>query len=266
MQDDDLGETLDALRDAYLTLCRALGTAGGVASADEGDVAWGLTPMPIGAFNRAVRVRLTEATADDRLRETAGRYGVAGVPATGWIDPSSTPSDVGTRLEGMGFVSEAVPGMRVEAADVPELALPAGVTLSWATEPDALRAAMHLVAAGFGLPEELGERMADLMVWAAGPESPVRTVVARLHDKPVASAQGVHLGHAVGIYNVATLEEARGQGIGAAVTIAVLRDAVDRGAAFGVLESSDLGHPVYRRIGFRDVCTFQVYGRVDPSG
>jgi hypothetical protein len=41
----------------------------------------------------------------------------------------------------------------------------------------------------------------------------------------------------------------------------VLRDAMARGAGFGVLESSDLGHPVYRRIGFRDVATFQVYGR-----
>jgi ribosomal protein S18 acetylase RimI-like enzyme len=77
----------------------------------------------------------------------------------------------------------------------------------------------------------------------------------------VASAQGIDIGRAVGIYNVATLEEARGQGIGAAVTVAVLRDAMARGAAFGVLESSDLGHPVYERIGFRDVAAFQVYGR-----
>jgi ribosomal protein S18 acetylase RimI-like enzyme len=88
-------------------------------------------------------------------------------------------------------------------------------------------------------------------------------VVARLDDKPVASAQGIHIGRAVGIYNVATLEEARGQGIGAAVTVAVLRDAIDRGARFGVLESSDQGHPVYRRIGFRDVATMRVFGRAD---
>jgi GNAT superfamily N-acetyltransferase len=266
MQDADLGETLDALRDVYLTLCGAVSSTGGVASADEGDVAWGMTPMPIGAFNRVVRIRLTREEADDRLRAVADRYGVAGVPMSWWIDPTSTPSEVGARLERMGFVSEAVPAMRVEAGDVPELAVPAGVTLSWATEPASLRSAMQLVAAGFGLPAELGVRMADMLASAAGPASPVRTVVARLDDKPVASAQGIHIGHAVGIYNVATLDEARGQGIGAAVTVAVLRDAMARGAAFGVLESSDLGHLVYGRIGFRDVCAFQVYGRADPSG
>jgi ribosomal protein S18 acetylase RimI-like enzyme len=261
MHEADLGETLDALRDAYLTLCRALEGAGGVASADEGDVAWGMTPMPIGAFNRVVRVRLAGDQADARIREVADRYDVAGVPGSWWIDPQSTPSDLGGRLERLGFVSEAVPAMRVEAADVPELELPAGLTLSWATDAGALRSAMQLVAAGFGLPDELGDRMADLMASAAGRETSVRTVVARLDDKPVAAAQGVHIGRAVGIYNVATLGEARGRGIGAAVTIAVLRDAVARGARFGMLESSDLGHPVYERIGFRDVATFQVYGR-----
>lgn len=263
MHDADLGETLDALRDAYIALCHALDRADGVASADEGDVAWGMTPMPIGAFNRVVRIRLAEHAADDRVRAVADRYGAAGVPESWWIDPQSTPTDLGARLERMGYASEAVPAMRVEAADVPELELPAGVTLSWATEPGALRSAMQLVAAGFGLPGELGDRMADLMVLAAGPDMPLRTVVARLDEKPVASAQGIHIGRAVGIYNVATLEGARGQGIGAAVTVAVLRDAMARGAGFGVLESSDLGHSVYRRIGFRDVATFQVYGRAE---
>ena len=259
----DLGETLDALRDAYLTLCRALAGASGVTSADEGDVAWGMTPMPIGVFNRIVRLRLAEHAADERLRLVAARFEAAGVPESWWLDPQSTPSDVGARLERMGYASEAVPALRVEAADVPELQLPAGVTLTWANDPAALRSAMQLVAVGFGLPDELGDPMADLMEHAAGPASPVRTVVARLDDKPVASAQGVHIGRAVGIYNVATLDEARGQGIGAAVTVAVLRDAMARGAAFGVLESSELGHSVYRRIGFRDVATFQVYGRAE---
>jgi ribosomal protein S18 acetylase RimI-like enzyme len=261
MPEADLDETLDALRDAYLALCRSLEGAGGVVSADEGDVAWGMTPMPIGAFNRVVRIRLAGDQADARIPEVADRYTATGVPGSWWIDPQSTPSDLGERLQRLGFVSEAVPAMRIEAADVPELTLPAGVTLSWATDPGALRSAMRLVAAGFGLPDELADRMADLMVSAAGPGTPLRTVVARLDDKPVASAQGIHIGHAVGIYNVATLDEARGRGIGAAVTVAVLRDAMARGAGFGVLESSDLGHSVYARIGFRDVATFQVYGR-----
>jgi hypothetical protein len=45
------------------------------------------------------------------------------------------------------------------------------------------------------------------------------------------------------------------------VTIAVVREAIERGAGFGVIESSDIGHSVYQRIGFRDVASFRVYAR-----
>lgn len=264
MTDDDyLTESLDALRDVYLTLCRVLEDADGVTSADDGDLAWGLTPMPIGAFNRIVHVRLDADRADERIREVSGRYQAAGVPGTWWIDPQSTPDDLGERLERSGMVGEDVPGMRIEADAVPDLALPAGVTLSWATDSTGVRAATEVVAAGFGLPDELGARFADLMARVARPDAPVRTVVAQLDGTPVAGAQGIHVNGAVGIYNVATVPEARGRGIGAAVTIAVLRDAMARGARFGVLESSDMGHPVYQRIGFRDVASFRVYGPLE---
>jgi ribosomal protein S18 acetylase RimI-like enzyme len=261
MHDAELSESLDAFRDAYLTMCRAL-VATDVRSADEVDLAWGLTPLPIGAFNRVVRIRLDDG-ADDRIRGMASRYEAAGVPGTWWVDPRSTPVDLGERLERLGFVSEEVPAMRIDAAAVPALELPANVTLSWATDRDELRAAMKVVSDGFGMPDVLGEGLAELMAPLARPDVPVRTVVARLDGKPVSSAQGVRLDGAIGIYNVATLPEARGRGIGAAVTLAVVQDAIARGARFAVLESSDMGHSVYRRIGFRDVASLRVYG---PAG
>lgn len=255
-----LTESLDALRDGYLTLCRLLEGAPGIAWADDGDLAWGMTSMPIGAFNRISRIRLGDGTADVRIAEMIDRYETAGLPSTWWVDPQATPTDLASRFERRDFKSEAVPAMRIEADDVLGLDLPAGVTLSWATDPLALRAAMQLVAQGFGLPDDLGNRMADMIAPLARSDGPMRTAVARLDGKPVASAQGTLVGRAVAIYNVATLGEARGRGIGAAVTTAVLRDAVTRGARFGVLESSTMGHGVYERIGFRDVATLRVYG------
>jgi ribosomal protein S18 acetylase RimI-like enzyme len=260
MDDADVTESLAALRDGYLALFRLLEDASGVAWGDDGDLAWGMTQIPIGPLNRIVRIRLDAGQADVRIREVAGRYEAAGVPCTWWVDPRSTPADLGERFERMGLVSEAVPAMRIESTAVPDVDLAPGVTLSWADDPDSLRAAMDLVAAGFGMPEDLAGPMADLFAPAVGPDSPVRTVVARLDGDPVAVAQGIVHGEAVGIYNVATLEAARGRGIGAAVTIAVLRAAIERGARLGVLESSEMGHSVYRRIGFRDVAMFQVFG------
>ena len=260
MENAELTESLDPLQDGYLSFCRLLGHKSGMSWGEEPDIAWAMTPLPLRGFNRIVRVRLDADRADGRIRETADRYEAAGVRPTWWIDPLSTPADLGERLERRGLVSETVPAMRIESTAVPDLDLPVGVTLSWAVDPEPLRAAVHLIAAGFGMPDELGGALADVMAPIARPGSPARTVVARLDGRPVAAAQAMLTGEAVAIFNVATLEAARGRGIGAAVTVAVLRDAMERGARFGALESSDMGHLVYRRLGFRDVASLQVYG------
>ncbi len=260
MEEPDLPESLDTLQEGYLSLCRMLGPESGVAWGQEPDIAWAMTPLPLGGFNRITCIRLDADRADDRIREMADRYRSAGVRPTWWIDPRSTPADLGERLETQGLVSEAVPAMRIDSTAVPDLALPDGVTLSWAVDPELLRAAMHLIAAGFGMPEALGGALADLMAPIARPGSPVRTVIARLDGTPVAAGQGILVGGGVAMFNVTTLASARGNGIGATVTLALLRDAIGLGARFGVLESSAMGHSVYRRLGFRDVASLQVYG------
>ena len=70
---------------------------------------------------------------------------------------------------------------------------------------------------------------------------------------------------AVSTTAVATLPEARGQGLGAHVTAEPLRRAQALGYRVGVLQSSDAGHPVYRRLGFQDVGAVPLFVRM-PGG
>jgi hypothetical protein len=71
--------------------------------------------------------------------------------------------------------------------------------------------------------------------------------LARLDGEPVATAAG-RTAHGVNLVEiVATLERARGRGIGAAVTwAATLADPT----LPAVLVASDLGRPVYTRMGY----------------
>ena len=55
-----------------------------------------------------------------------------------------------------------------------------------------------------------------------------------------------------GIYTVATLPAARGKGAGTLATLAALRVARDEGCALGILQSSQMGYPIYRKLGFMD--------------
>lgn len=92
----------------------------------------------------------------------------------------------------------------------------------------------------------------------------IHAVVAHEGDAPVATAQ-VHLTGDVGyIAWVATVESARRRGLGATLTHVVTNVAFDRGATRCVLVASPMGAPIYRRMGYRDVGTFQ--GTRVPAG
>ncbi len=65
-----------------------------------------------------------------------------------------------------------------------------------------------------------------------------------------------------GVYCVATLPQERRKGFGAFATAEPLRRVRDLGYRVGILQSSEPGHPVYRRIGFRDVGGVPLYVRM----
>ena len=51
----------------------------------------------------------------------------------------------------------------------------------------------------------------------------------------------------------------RGKGAGAAVSYAPLRAAHEAGYQIGILQASSLCYGVYRRLGFEEICTFDLY-------
>jgi len=57
---------------------------------------------------------------------------------------------------------------------------------------------------------------------------------------------------------VATLHKSRRMGIGTAMTLIPLLDAREMGYTIGVLQASQAGEPVYRKIGFKEYCKFHV--------
>jgi predicted GNAT family acetyltransferase len=80
---------------------------------------------------------------------------------------------------------------------------------------------------------------------------------------PVSTGLGVRSGRTIGIYNIATIPAARGKGYGAAITRRNVADGVAAGCDVAILQASDMGFPIYERIGFRTVVEY--VGFVDPS-
>jgi GNAT superfamily N-acetyltransferase len=118
----------------------------------------------------------------------------------------------------------------------------------------------HTLGIGFG-EGDIEARWVGAMYQRIGLDGdrPWRHYLGRLEGEPVATAS-LFLGTGVaGIYFVFTAPQARRRGIGAAITLAALRDARSLGYRIGVLGASQEGYPVYRRLGFQEYCTIGIY-------
>lgn len=154
--------------------------------------------------------------------------------------------------------SEVLPGMVVRPDSFVEAR--ADVEIG-PIAPDEIDETNRALASSFEAPIELFSRFSDAVQRLAE----ARWYVARVEGRIVSTAVGFAGHQAVGIFNVATPTRHRGRGYGAAVTSHALREGFDDGARFGYLQSSTIGHGVYRRLGFRDIEEYTLLTRPTSS-
>ncbi|MEO8247527.1 MAG: GNAT family N-acetyltransferase [Chloroflexota bacterium] len=90
----------------------------------------------------------------------------------------------------------------------------------------------------------------------------LRAFVGYAGGQPVACAASYLTGDVIGIYTVATVAAARGRGYGTAVTAAAMAGTDARAAA---LQASEVGQPVYERMGYRVVHHETIFREGSPA-
>lgn len=237
----------------------AMGRAGGGEERDDA-VRWTIGGSPIDYHNAVVAARLDVATADAAIAAATARMRARKVPGSWHLGPGMTPADLGQRLvdHGFDYAGDDI-GMAADLGQLQQTVLPASLAISRVETPEELSIWVETLGKGFGEgPAEaqwVGEIYARL-----GFEHPAwRHYLGRLDGVPVATAT-LFLGAGVaGIYFVFTVPEARGRGIGGALTLAPLLEARALGYRVGVLGASTMGEPVYRRLGFREYCRIGLF-------
>jgi ribosomal protein S18 acetylase RimI-like enzyme len=92
-------------------------------------------------------------------------------------------------------------------------------------------------------------------------------LIARLDGENVAAAMALDFDGDCGIYNVGTVEHARRRGLGTALTLLHLHDAVARGCRTATLQATQAAEGVYAAAGFRDLGRIIEYvPQSGPSG
>jgi len=244
----------------------------GIARIDGGDLVRTIAPgRPQPYVNVITRLTLPPAAVAARVREVEADYRAAGLPTLWWVDDAGRAAGLLDALRATGMRD---PGHET----VMTLALPAGgggrdadpgsgagrssapVTVRVVETIDALDDWIGVMAAAYGWSDPA---RAALMQGLYDPRLPhgrdgARIVLlARIGGVPVGAGSLFRAAGQGWITNVGTVPDARGRGVGAAVTGACLRLAAERGDPSAWLAASAMGAPLYARLGFRAA------GRID---
>lgn len=226
---------------------------------EEAEIIWSITDIPYSLFNSVLRARLAPSRIDVVVDSIKAQAKSRNVPLLWWTGPTTRPTDLGKYLEGHGFVSKGeMPGMAVVLENLNEhLSMPDGFTVQQVRNKDTLKQWSYALTKGFGMPDFAGVGFYDFMCYAD--QESFQAYIGLLKGEPVATSL-LALGAGIaGIYCVATIPEARRQGIGALMTLTPLRAAQRIGFKVGILGASEMGVNVYRSLGFQEYCKIGQY-------
>jgi GNAT superfamily N-acetyltransferase len=223
---------------------------------------WLVTSIPDHFLNLVVCSDLPSEGGDELIGSAFAHFKSLNIKKLTWLAEAGVPA---SRIKQYLLAHHAKfdesfgANMAADLRSVPEhIPAPDGLEIVRIEDPGSLRQWIHVASIGFGVAPQYENAWYELFAEAVF-DQPFWTFVALWDGKPVATSQLFLSAGVAGIYNVTCLPEMRGRGIGAAITQAPLLDARAIGYRVAILQASELGYPVYRRLGFQDYGKMSVY-------
>jgi len=167
-----------------------------------------------------------------------------------------TVTEEAAEKAGMPY-SDTVPGMALHPVTEPPPG-PADLEIITVRDASSLALFQQAAADGFGMPLAIAETLfaAELLR-----QEGVELYVGLRDGQPVAASTLNVTASTAGVYNVATVPDHRRRGIGEAMTWHCVSRGLELGCSLAVLQASEMGRPVYERMGFRTVAPYRTFHR-----
>jgi len=223
---------------------------------------WLITNMPDHFMNLVVCTQLPSEGIDELIGSALDHFRSLNIKKLSWLAREGVPAtEIKKYLvaHGLTFSESFATEMAANLKSLPDKSpTPSDLKILPVVAGKTLRQWIHVASIGFGVREEFEKVWYDFFVDAVF-DTRFRTYLAVLNGQPVGTSQLFLSAGAAGIYNVTCIPEARGQGIGAAITLAPLLKAREMEYQVAILQASRLGYNIYRRLGFQDFGKLSVY-------
>ena len=230
---------------------------------------WLMTDLPDHFMNLVVCNQLPSEGADDLIENALIHFRSMNIRKLSWLihaDLSSARTNKTLLAHGLKFRDSFATEMAVDLSLVPDnLPTHPDLRIMPVDDEAALKQWIHVASIGFRIGEKFEKVWYEFFVDTIF-DARFQTYLALLDGKPVGTSQLFISEGVAGIYNVTCIPEARGQGVGSAVTLAPLLKARQMGCQMGILQASQKGYNVYRRLGFQNFGNLSLYLWENDSG
>ena len=233
----------------------------------ESDVAWALPGAPSDVRAVVAWAAFEPATVERRLDEILAAVDARGATVLWWYAPDPQPDDLRDRVLRRGFDHvDDTAAMAMDLARLPERVPPPDATrIDRVDDAAAVDAYVRVVIRSmeidhWPLPPDATRIRTDYIRFRLGDDLS-RRFVAFLDGEPVATSRLSMAGGVAGLYSMVTLPHARRRGIGLATAHRALLAGRDAGMRIAALQATDMGFPIYVRLGFEELFTYEMLAR-----
>jgi len=220
------------------------------------------TGIPFFLINAVIESQISSENVLQKIKENITFFNKRKVPFLWVIGPSSNPKNMGDLLIKNGFDIDKQPGMacNLNNLDIERESLN-NVEIIKVENAKTLEVWNDVFLTGFELSKDLLSsffyKTFSLMILSDTPSA--SGFLAYYDGKPISTSFVLYKAGVAGIYNVTTLKEGRGKGIGTAITLAPLKEAKSLGYQTAILHSSEMGLSMYKHMGFKEYCQIEWY-------
>jgi GNAT superfamily N-acetyltransferase len=158
---------------------------------------------------------------------------------------------------GLELEDGPLPGMALHPIATADPApLPPGHEIRRVTDEAGMADHVRVATEGFAMPGSIVRDVVGSGLWA---RPGCIVYVGATDGEAVSTGFSVRTRRTLGVYAIATVPSARRRGYGAAMTARLVADGAAEGCDVAALQASDMGHPVYERLGFRVVVEYDMW-------
>ena len=221
---------------------------------DEREVFYLSADAPVFYFNSVFDARFN-GNAEEKISSAKDFFRRRGRSSFTWhITPSSLPEELSDLVMAQGGeLLESIPYLAVGLEDISrDFPLPANFAWKTVRTHEMLAAWTYIYCHARGYSESADQLLKVFADLDLRESSPLQLILGYLGDDPVATYSVFMDGEVAGFYSLSTIPEARGHGIGSAISLAAADLAIHYGCQAAMLLSEIPSRNICKRLGFVD--------------